>query len=104
MLARHSSKKRTCAYYRAGISRLLAHRPFAGVRLDRVDEGMIENYAIERQKAHVRGKAEAPLLRISSINREPEVLRRCLRVAAEMHRVQRVPQAHRFAARPHGTE
>jgi hypothetical protein len=43
---RHENKPQTVQFYAAKLSRLLAYKPIARARLDRIDEGVIEGYVV----------------------------------------------------------
>jgi integrase len=80
--ARHENKPQTVLFYTAKLNRLLSHEPFRGVRADRIDEGLIENYIVARRAA----------VGPATVNRELATLRRILRLAYEWKEIQRVPR------------
>jgi integrase len=80
--ARHENKPQTIAFYAAKLSRLLGYAPIGGARLDRIDEGVIEGYVIERRAS----------VGPATVNRELATLRRMLRLAQEWKEIQRVPR------------
>lgn len=89
----HAEKDKTVDYYDNGLNNLLKFQPFREARLDRIDEELIAKFVLWRKKATV-GRSGRPI-KIASVNRELEVLRRLLRVAAEWKKIQRVPAVHR---------
>ena len=80
--ARHENKPRTVDFYASKLQRLLAFPAIAGARIDRIDEGVIESYVIERRAT------VCP----ATVNRELATLRRMLRLAHEWKDIQRVPK------------
>jgi integrase len=93
MRSRHAKKPKTVAYYNNGLDRLLEFPPFEQARLDRVDEQLIADY-IRKRKAMKKQNGKT-LLKIASVNRELEVLRRMLRIAVEWKVIQRAPKISR---------
>lgn len=91
--ARHENKPQTVAFYAAKLSRLLKYSAFASARIDRIDEGVIEDYVVAR-----RG-AVGP----ATVNRELATLRRMLRLAYEWRELQRVPRIRLLTASDRGT-
>jgi len=79
---RHENKPQTVQFYAAKLSRLLAYKPIAGARLDRIDEGVIEGYVVARRAS----------VGPATVNRELATLRRMLRLAHEWREIQRVPR------------
>jgi integrase len=79
---RHENKPQTVVFYASKLSRLLEFAPIASARIDRIDEGTIENYVVARRA--VVGPA--------TVNRELATLRRILRLAHEWKEIQRVPR------------
>jgi len=80
--ARHENKPQTVAFYAAKLSRLLEYAPIGSARLDRIDEGLIEAYIVERRAS----------VGPATVNRELATLRRMLRLAQEWKEIQRVPR------------
>jgi integrase len=80
--ARHENKPQTIKFYAAKLSRLLQYKPIAGARLDRIDEGVIEDYVVARRAS----------VGPATVNRELATLRRMLRLAHEWREIQRVPR------------
>jgi len=79
---RHNNKPQTVDFYAAKLSRLLQFPALASVRLDQVDESLIEKYVIAR-----RTKVSP-----ATVNRELATLRRLLRIAHEWKEIDRVPK------------
>jgi integrase len=79
---RHENKPQTVQFYAAKLSRLLAYKPIAGARIDRIDEGVIEGYVVARRAS----------VGPATVNRELATLRRMLRLAHEWREIQRVPR------------
>ena len=75
-----ADKPKTLEYYLNGAKNLLAHRALATKRLDAINADDVGKYVAARREAG---------LKVSSINRELEVLRRMLRLASESGRVER---------------
>lgn len=69
-----SAKPKTRIWYRNGMRRLLSHAPLSSRPLNEITGECVAAYVAHRQSCD---------LEISSINRELQVLRRALRVAAE---------------------
>ncbi len=80
--ARHENKPQTVLFYAAKLKRLLAFPAIASVRVDRIDEGVIEAYVVARRST----------VRPATVNRELATLRRMLRLAHEWKEIQRVPR------------
>jgi integrase len=79
---RHENKPQTIQFYTAKLSRLEEYAPFAGARIDKIDEGVIEGYVVARRAA----------VGPATVNRELATLRRILRLAHEWKEIQRVPR------------
>jgi integrase len=79
---RHENKPQTVAFYAAKLSRLQEYPAIAGARIDRIDEGVIENYVVARRAT----------VGPATVNRELATLRRMLRLAYEWKELQRVPK------------
>jgi len=80
--ARHENKPQTVQFYAAKLTRLLEYPAFAGARLDRIDEGVIEGYVVARRAS----------VGAATVNRELATLRRMLRLAHEWREIERVPR------------
>ncbi len=80
--ARHENKPQTVLFYAAKLKRLLAFPAIASVRVDRIDEGVIEAYVVARRAS----------VGPATVNRELATLRRMLRLAHEWKEIQRVPR------------
>lgn len=93
MKSRHSKKPKTATYYCNSLDRLLEFVPFQSARLDRIDEQMVSDYILKRKQT--KAKRKDSFVKTATLNRELEVLRRLLRVAAEWKIIQRVPKISR---------
>lgn len=80
--ARHENKPQTVAFYAAKLSRLLEYAPIGSARIDKIDEGVIETYIVQRRAS----------VGPATVNRELATLRRMLRLAQEWKELQRVPR------------
>ena len=80
--ARHENKPQTVQFYAAKLNRLLEYPSIAGVRLDKIDEGVIEGYVVARRAS----------VGPATVNRELATLRRMLRLAHEWKDISRVPK------------
>jgi integrase len=80
--ARHENKPQTVQFYAAKLNRLLEYPPIAGVRLDKIDEGVIEGYVVARRAS----------VGPATVNRELATLRRMLRLSHEWKEINRVPK------------
>lgn len=78
---RHENKPQTVVFYASKLSRLLEFAPIASARIDRIDEGTIEEYVVARRAT----------VGPATVNRELATLRRMLRLAHEWKEIQRVP-------------
>ena len=76
--ATFQAKPKTRLYYENGVKNLLAFERLASERLDRITTDLIAGYVARRQKAG---------LKVSSINRELQALRRMFRLAQEWRNV-----------------
>jgi integrase len=79
---RHENKPQTVVFYASKLSRLLEFAPIASARIDRIDEGTIEEYVVARRAT----------VGPATVNRELATLRRMLRLAHEWKEIQRVPR------------
>ncbi len=79
---RHENKPQTVVFYASKLSRLLEFAPIASARIDRIDEGIIEEYVVARRAT----------VGPATVNRELATLRRMLRLAHEWKEIQRVPR------------
>jgi len=77
-----SAKKNTLSYYENGTARLLEYRRLAGEPLDCITNEMISAYARYRLDAG---------LKVASVNRELQVLRRMFALAVEWGKVEKAP-------------
>lgn len=75
-----AGKPKTASYYENGTARLLAYRKLAEEPLDRITTETIAGYVARRRQAG---------LKVSSINRELQVLRRMFHLAAEWGKTDR---------------
>jgi hypothetical protein len=76
--SRFQNKPRTLEYYKNGVKNILAFPPLATCRLDAVTQGLITAFLAKKRDAK---------LQVTSINRQLEVLRRILKLAAEWNKV-----------------
>lgn len=79
---RCAEKPHTIQFYANKLARLLDFEPLASVRLNQIDEALIESYVQHRSKQ----------VSPASVNRELATLRRLLRLAQEWHVIDRVPR------------
>src|SRR4051812_10938053 len=79
---RNENKPMTVSFYASKLSRLMEYSPLASVRLDRVDEGLIERYVAARRE----------VVSPATVNRELATLRRMLRVAETWKEIVRAPR------------
>ncbi len=77
-----SAKKNTLSYYENGTARLLEYRRLASEPLDCISNEMISAYARQRLDAG---------LKIASVNRELQVLRRMFALAIEWGKIEKAP-------------
>ena len=80
--SRFVNKPKTLEYYRNGVKSLSAFAPIATANLDSISTADMTGFISKRRKAG---------LKVSSINRELEVLRRMLRLAFEWNTLERLP-------------
>jgi integrase len=80
--SRFLNKPKTLEYYRNGLKSLGAFSSIASASLDSISAGIVTAFIAERRKAE---------LKVSSINRELEVLRRMLRLALEWGVLDKLP-------------
>ena len=93
MQSRHAKKPKTLAYYENGLDRLLEFAPFQEARLDQIGKELISQYI--RQRRTAKKKRGGKTIKVSTLNRELETLRRTLRLAHEWEVIQRVPKISR---------
>lgn len=79
---RHENKPQTVVFYASKLSRLLEFAPIATARIDRIEEGTIEEYVVARRAT----------VGPATVNRELATLRRMLRLAHEWKEIHRVPR------------
>jgi integrase len=79
---RHADKPETVSFYLKKLKQLLNSPHFSDVRLDRVDEGLIEKFVLWRRKS----------VSATSVNRELATLRRMLHLAQEWKDIRFVPK------------
>jgi integrase len=84
-----ADKPDTISFYKEKLRRLLADRQIAGLRLDAIDEAVIDGYKQRRTRQKSRYKRP---LSPASVNRELATLRRMLRLAQEWKMLNRVPR------------
>jgi integrase len=84
-----ADKPATVGFYQEKLRRLLSEPQLAGVRLDAIDEAVIDGYKQRRtEQASRYGRPLSP----ASVNRELATLRRLLRLAQEWKVLDRVPR------------
>jgi integrase len=84
-----AEKPGTIRFYQEKLRRLLEDRELAGVRLDGIDEAMIDGYNQRRTRQKSRFNRA---FSVSSINGEVRTLRRMLRLAQEWKVIDRIPR------------
>lgn len=84
-----ADKPETITFYKEKLRRLVADRQIAGLRLDAIDEAVIDGYKQRRTRQKSRYKRP---LSPASVNRELATLRRMLRLAQEWKMLDRVPR------------
>lgn len=92
MRSKHQAKPKTVTYYENGLNRLLLYPALRKVNLAHVDEQMIAAYIVWRR---AQKKANGHELKIATVNRELEVLRRMLRLALEWKLLGVIPKVTR---------
>lgn len=80
--SRFHSKLKTLEYYRNGLKNLTGYTPLAECELDAITSEKITGFVSKRQDAG---------LKVSTINRQLEVLRRVLKLATKWGKVERAP-------------
>jgi len=93
MLTDHASKPKTAAHYTNGLNRLLEFDRIRNTRLDEIDRQLVDDYIAFRSKATF-GKKKP--IKVASINRELEALRRLLNVAVENKVISSRPKISRL--------
>ena len=88
-----SAKRKTWLYYRNGVRRLKGYAPLASVSMDDPKLG-------EKASGYVATR-QAKGLQVASINRELQVLRRFLHLAAEWGFVDQVPKIRMLSGEGH---
>jgi integrase len=84
-----ADKPATVSFYQEKLRRLLEDKAISGVRLNAVDEAVIDGYKQRRTRQASRyGRPLSP----ASVNRELATLRRLLRLAQEWKVIDRVPR------------
>ncbi len=86
-----AEKPATVGFYKEKLRRLLEDKKLPGLRLDDIDEAVIDGYKQRRTRQKSRYKRA---LSVSSVNRELATLRRMLRLAHEWKMLDRVPRIH----------
>ncbi len=89
----HAAKPNTLAYYKNSLKMLKLYQPMQTASLDRVNAEMIDAYVSKRRatkRKHGKG-----FVKVATINRELETLRRLLRLAVEWEVIQRAPKISR---------
>jgi integrase len=94
MESHHANKPNSLASVVNSLKMLALYQPLQNARLDRVDRQMIDAYiAMRRKTKRTRGST---FVKISTINRELETLRRALRLAADWDVITRAPKISRL--------
>jgi integrase len=93
MKADHANKPKTLAYYTTCLKHLTAFPDFQRARLDDVRAPLISEYIAWRRKAKRSG---GRTIKVATINRDLETLRRLLRLAQEHERVSVIPRISRL--------
>jgi integrase len=89
---RNASKPRTIQFYKTTYGNLLAFPTLAALRLDRIDEAVIERYIQHRNGQELGRINEDGKLSVATVNRDLATLRRLLRMACEWRVIARVPK------------
>jgi integrase len=84
-----AEKPKTVTFYREKLNKLLAHEAMSSLKLDKIDEGVIDEFKNSRIRSKSRRKRT---LSPASVNRELATLRRLLRLAHEWKVIDRVPR------------
>jgi integrase len=88
----HADKPKTLSYYQNSLKMLARYQPLRTARIDRIDKEMIAAYVVKRRAMKKRnGKP----LKIATVNRELECLRRLLRLAADWNVIAKAPKISR---------
>jgi integrase len=93
MEADHANKRKTLLYYTTCLKHLTAFPGFQRARLDEVRAPMISDYIELRRKAKRSG---GRIIKVATINRDLETLRRLLRLAQEQEKVSVIPRISRL--------
>jgi integrase len=94
MLTGDANKPKTITYYSNGLKQLLRFERLKKAQLDQVDDELISAYTEWRR---VQRKRNGKPLTIATMNREREVLRRMLRLAATWKLIPGAPTIKRLA-------
>ena len=89
----HAAKPNTLAYYKNSLKMLKLFQPMQTANLDKVNALMIDAYVSKRRAT--KRKRGTGFVKIATINRELETLRRMLRLAVEWEVIQRAPKISR---------
>jgi integrase len=90
----HGNKPNSLASYKNSLKMLALYPPLQSARLDRVDKELIDSYVAKRRRT--KRKRGGSLVKIATVNRELECLRRMLRLAAEWNVIKRAPKISRL--------
>jgi integrase len=93
MEADHANKPKTVTYYTNGLKQLERYPQLANAALDQVDDQLISGYTEWRR---VQKKRNGKQITIATVNREREVLRRMLRLAAQWKLIPGAPTIRRM--------
>jgi integrase len=98
MRSKHQAKPNTVNYYENGLNRLLLYPALRKANLAHVDEQMIAAYIVWRRaqkNSNYKKPDGAATLKVATVNRELEVLRRMLRLALEWKLLGVIPKIRR---------
>jgi len=95
MRSDHAAKPNTLEYYESGVKALLKFEKLKNAQLDKIDGELISDYVLKRRSQKAKGKNGKPL-KVATVNRELEVLRRMTRLAAEWNIINRAPKISRL--------
>jgi len=92
MKSKHQAKPKTVTYYENGLNRLLLYPALRKANLAHVDEQLIAGYILWRR---AQTKTNGTTIKVATLNRELEVLRRMLRLALEWKLLGVIPKVTR---------
>lgn len=91
----HAAKPKTLLHYTNGLNRLMEFEKLRNAKLDEIDRQLIDDYIAVRSKATFGKKKKRPI-KVATINRELEALRRLLNVAVENQIIASHPRISRL--------